>query len=51
MNEPEFRRRIDVYIENDLHDDVGDKHRAAEVLAGRLWPLVNGWQAERDAVR
>jgi len=46
VNEDEFRRRIEVYVETDLPDLADDRERIATALSHQLWPLVNGWQAQ-----
>ena len=51
MEIEEFRRRIAVYIENDLPELTPEKDRVSEVVATRLWPLVGGWQNQRDLAR
>ena len=51
MDENEFRRRIEVYVEVDLPELLDVKDRLAASLAGRLWPLVSGWQSDRDLAR
>jgi hypothetical protein len=47
MDEGEFRRRIEVYLERELPDLVGERAGIAEAVARRVWPLVNEWQAEQ----
>jgi hypothetical protein len=39
VDQPEFARRIEVYLETDL-PDVGDRRRIAEALASRLYQYL-----------
>jgi len=46
MDVDEFRRRIEVYLDQEASDLGDERTRISEVLARRLWPLVDGWQRQ-----
>jgi hypothetical protein len=51
VDQSEFRRRIEIYLEQEGVLSAADRSVCAEVVARRVWPLVDGWRADRDAVR
>jgi hypothetical protein len=49
VDEPELRRRIEVYVENGLPDLASERSRIGAMLGRDLWPLVDGWQRQMRA--
>jgi hypothetical protein len=50
VDESEFRRRIEIYLEQELSEQpLAQRQQTAEVVARRVWPLVNGWRSQMKA--